>query len=411
MENTILVACDLHDKNLVTHRAVGRGTVTKQTFGNSCSGRKHMLANLKQLSVHLNGAPVFFAYEASGLGFGLYDELTAAGLKCFVLAPSKIARSPKHRYNKDDDKDTAHILELLRGHVLAGNPLPAVWIPDPQTRDDREIVRTRLDAQAKSSRIKTQIRTLLKRNSISKPQNAGAGWTIKFCVWLRTLAACAEPLAAGGRVALSSLLRQLECQEAEVAVLDKEIEKLSKMPRYAPAVQEIHATLKGAGLLTSMVFLTEMGDLNRFKNRRQVGAYLGLTPSSDETGETADRKGHITHQGSPRVRYVLCQAVWNRVRSDAHEKTIYEGIVKKNPKHKKIAVVAIMRRLAVRLWRAGLRARAAAINKIPAAVPQKNGAFKAHWNVALKKKAHAQRKACAIPASRRVTRQCCPAQV
>src|SRR5437868_7542089 len=96
-----------------------------------------------------------------------------------------------------------------------------------------------------------------------------------------------------------------------------------------------------------------MGDLARFKNRRQVGSYLGLVPSSFETGEASDRKGHITHQGPARVRFVLNQAVWNIIRFDPDERLVYDRIVKRNPKRKKIAGVAMMRRLAVRLWHAG----------------------------------------------------------
>jgi len=105
--------------------------------------------------------------------------------------------------------------------------------------------------------------------------------------------------------------------------------------------------------LTAIVFLTELGDLSRFANRRQIAAYLGLAPSSNESGERSDRKGHITHQGSSRVRKVLCQATWARVRYHEEEKIIYERIKAKNPKKKKIAVVASMRRLAVRMWHLG----------------------------------------------------------
>ena len=47
----------------------------------------------------------------------------------------------------------------------------------------------------------------------------------------------------------------------------------------------------GVGVLTALVFLTELGDLSRFTNRRQLAAYLGLVPSSYETGKTNDRKG------------------------------------------------------------------------------------------------------------------------
>ena len=83
---------------------------------------------------------------------------------------------------------------------------------------------------------------------------------------------------------------------------------------------------------------------------------MGLTPSSDESGEHADRKGHITRVGSPSVRKILCQAAWSRVQHDKHEREFYLRLVAKNPKKKKIALVACMRRLAVRLWHVGLQA-------------------------------------------------------
>ena len=57
----------------------------------------------------------------------------------------------------------------MEGHVLAGNELPAIWIPDHQTRDDREIVRSRLNAGEKLTALKTQVRMLLKRHHVVKP--------------------------------------------------------------------------------------------------------------------------------------------------------------------------------------------------------------------------------------------------
>ena len=99
-----------------------------------------------------------------------------------------------------------------------------------------------------------------------------------------------------------------------------------------------------------MTFLTEMGDLRRFRNRRQIAAYLGLVPASDESGDQPDRKGHITRQGPSRVRRMLCQATWARVRHAGPTQEAYQRLVEKNPKRKKIAVVGMMRRLAVLMW-------------------------------------------------------------
>lgn len=355
MAECIMVGCDLHDKTMLLKIAEGRGRALKRSYENNPSGRKAMIAALQKRASNAGGAKVFFAYEASGCGFGLYDELTEAGIKCYVLAPTKIAKSVKQHRDKTDEKDALRLLELLRAHVLAGNELPTVWIPDPQTRDNREVVRARLDATEKLTCLKVQVKSLLKRNGLKKPSGLGKGWTGKYRAWLRELLGEDSALSHGGRVGLGTLLRQMETVEQEIRVLDKEVISLSNTERYAKLAAAMTQE-KGVGVLTAMVFLTEMGDLSRFSNRRQIGAYLGLAPSSGESGENDDRKGHITHHGNARVRKALCQATWSRVRSNGVEREVYDRIVKKNPKHKKIAVVAVMRRLAVRLWHIGCRA-------------------------------------------------------
>ena len=330
-----------------------------------------MIRDLKRRAKAAGAAEVVFAYEASGQGFGLYDQLTDAGIRCYVLAPTKIARSQRQRSQKTDEKDAQQILELLRGFVLAGNPLPTVWIPNTQTRDDREMVRMRLDVGEKITTLKAQVQSLLKRNHLRRPKGRGKGWTKLFWAWLQCeLAQPADPkrslLQAGARTALSSLLRQLRFLEAERDRLDEQLISLATSPRYAALIREV-TQLSGVGMLTALVFLTELGDVARFANRRQVGAYLGLTPSSNESGEANDRKGHITRQGSSRVRKVLCQATWSRVRNNPEEKVVYERIKAKNPKKKKVAVVAAMRRLAVRMWYRACDAEAPAASLIETA--------------------------------------------
>jgi transposase len=348
MAEFIMVACDLHDKTMVLKIARGRATAEKVTAANTSAGRTRLIEQLRERSQVAGGARVIFAYEASGQGFGLYDELTAAHFECHVLAPTKIARSTQHRQRKTDEQDADQILQLLRGHVLAGNPLPSVWIPDAQTRDDRELVRARLDAAEKGVTIKSQIQGLLKRNRLDRPEHLKCAWTKKASAWLRMVTR--DPaVGASTQATLASLLRQWEFLQQEIERLDEALENLARSLRYTAAIGEL-LKLQGVGLLTALVFLTEIGDLGRFANRRQISAYLGLVPRSYESGEASDRKGHITRQGSSRVRRALCQAVWSRIRQEGADHAAYQRLVKRNPKHRKIAVVAAMRRLGVRMW-------------------------------------------------------------
>jgi len=345
-----MVGCDLHMKTMVLKYAVDRNEVQSRTFANDRPGRQAMIEALRRFQRQQAAERILFAYEASSEGFGLCDELRAAGLECQVLAPTRIARSPKHARGKNDGRDALQILELLRAHVLAGNALPTVWVPDPQTRDDRELLRMRLDLGHKRVLTKNQIQALLKRHQLRRPASVGKGWTRGYEDWLAGLAQGQVPgLGAGGRAALSVLRRQIENLEAQIEQLDQQVEELSRSPRYAQPVQWLR-TIQGVGTLSAMVFLTELGDLSRFGNRRQLAAYLGLVPTSHETGERNDCKGHITRQGSGRVRQVLCQCTWSLLRSDEGLAACYQALVQRNPKRRKIAVVAIMRRLAIVMW-------------------------------------------------------------
>jgi transposase len=344
MTKAIMCGTDLHDRNMVCRISVDLGTPVTKTYGNTETGKRSLFRYLKGESKRNGCARVVLAYEASTQGFCLYDDCSDAGIESFVLAPDKIRKSGKDRKGKGDEKDAQLILETLRGHLLAGNELPSIWVPDHATRADRETVRSRLDLGTKLTATKTQVRTLLKSHRLRKPKEVGNGWSKAYRGWLQSL--CPD----GAWPGLATLLRQIEFLEAEIEQLDKAILELSATARYAQQARMLMGRLKGVGLLTAMVFLTEIGDMRRFANRRQVGAFMGLVPRSNESGESDDRKGHITRSGSPRLRRVLCQAAWSRVRSDPDACEAYQRIVQRNPKHKKIAIVAMMRRLGIRMW-------------------------------------------------------------
>lgn len=366
MAKFIMVGCDLHDRNMLLATASDdlgpEGRPQARNWGTSRVSRRAMIRDLLARRDQAGAQKVVFAYEGCGFGFTLYDELTAAGIECHVLATSKMERSAKHRKGKTDLKDALKILDMVRSHVLAGVKMPSIWVPDPATRDDRRLVRRRLGERDKCNATRTEIRWLLKDCGIECP--VPGGWTMGYWSWLKQLAAT---LPHGTGAALSSLMRQLVAHEEEIERLTAEVKELSQTPRYAPVIEAV-CRRSGVGLVTAMVFVTELGDMSRFKNRRQVGSYIGLTPSCHESGEHSDHKGHITHQGPSRVRRVLCQAMWSRLRSDEQEKKAYESIVERNPKHKKIAVVARMRVLATQMWHDALEAQQAMRSGCPEAV-------------------------------------------
>ena len=351
----IMVGCDLHERTMLLMIATGKEKPQKRSFRNTPAGRSEMIAYLRKRSEAEQGARVVFAYEAGCLGFTLYDELTAAGFTCHVLAPSKLDHSGHDHKNKTDEKDARRILKALRAHLLGGEDLPAVWVPDLEARADRALVRLRLSLGEEVSAAKARVQSWLKIQGFRKPAGV-KNWTQAHRRWLAGLAQGLESSVLGSnRLVLESLLRQLESLEAEALKVETQVSELADQPRYAEPVRAL-AGHTGIGILSAMVYLTEMGDLSRFSNRRQIGAYVGLVPSAFESGEADDRKGHITRQGPGRVRKVLCQAVWSRIQHDDATRDYFAELERVRPKRKKVAVVAHMRKLAIRLWHKGLEA-------------------------------------------------------
>ena len=296
---------------------------------------------------------IWGVYEASSCGFEVYDHFTKIGWRMSVVAPTHIHKSVLSRKRKTDLRDAKRLWEVLVSHAELGTELPAVWIPEERLRQEREIVRRRLSLAEHMTRVKNRIGSLLRMHKLKRPGQIKTAWSQAHVAWLKGLTTdSAQGMHL--KTVLGSLIRELEFLEAERAILQDEVEKLSQEERYRTRVEKM-TELDGVGVLTAMTFLLELGDVRRFRNRRQLASYLGLVPTSYESGEDDDHKGAITHLGPARVRKVLNQAAWTLVRKDAVWKARYGPLAARRGALK--AIVAIMRKLGIELWH---RAQAAA---------------------------------------------------
>ena len=341
METKIYVGLDVHLNSI----AAVWGRVNEMPKRMTVAGTEE---GLDALVAAVGGNKVWGVYEASSCGFEVYDLLRLRGWKMSIVAPTHIAKSVLSRKRKTDHRDAKRLWEILISHGELGTDMPEIWIPSRELQEQREIVRRRLKLAENTTRAKNGIVSLLRMHKIKRPEGMKTPWSQKHVAWLRSLASM-EPLGPSVKAALSSCLRELEFFQQEINALQAEIEQLADHPRYKGAVKKM-TELSGVGVLTALTFLLEMGDVHRFNNRRQVGSYLGLVPASYESGEADNRKGHITRMGPPRIRKVLNQAALALVRCDPYWRRRYEAIVSRRGR-KKTAIVAIMRRLGIELWK------------------------------------------------------------
>ena len=84
MCKVIMIGCDLHDGSMILKTAAGREEPATRSADNTAKGRKALIAQLLDCAKAAGGTRIVFAYEASGQGFGLYDQLVQAGIECYV---------------------------------------------------------------------------------------------------------------------------------------------------------------------------------------------------------------------------------------------------------------------------------------------------------------------------------------
>lgn len=116
MEKVLLVGADVHDRSIRIRYAVGKGEDQGRSLPNAQKVWPKMVAFLREEARRAGATRIAFAYEASGIGFKLYDYLRGEGVEAHVLAPGKMKRAPQERGNKTDDKDAGRVLGALRSH-------------------------------------------------------------------------------------------------------------------------------------------------------------------------------------------------------------------------------------------------------------------------------------------------------
>lgn len=290
---------------------------------------------------HFPGQKVAFAYEAGPTGFGLYDHLTAAGHPCLVAAPSMIPTAPGSQV-KTNRLDSKKIAESLRG-----GQLKSIHVPSLAYRHLRHLVQLRDTFVRQASAFKNRVKSLLLYEGISFPKApASCQWSLRVLGELDALA-CAGPV----RFKLDRLLSTLRFAQEQARQTTQEIHRFCREdPEISRCLQYV-TSVPGMGAIGGSHLLARIGDWRQLRNVRQLGAFLGLTPSENSTGEGVDR-GSITTIGDERLRNKLIQSAWVAVRQDAELKEFFDRVYETHSRDvaDRVAIVAVARKLTTRVY-------------------------------------------------------------
>jgi transposase len=211
--------------------------------------------------------PVAVAYEAGPTGFGLSRSLNAAGVRCEVVAPSKLQRPSGDRV-KTDARDAVHLARLLRLDEIT-----PVVVPSVEQESARDLVRAREDARGDLMRARHRLSKLLLRQGFV--YSGGQAWTGAHDVWLRRTGA--QLGSSATRMTFESDYDAVLTVKARRDRLDVLIEQVAADCEFTPLLRRL-GCLRGIGTLTGFALAVEVGEWERFTGKT-IGSFVGLVPS------------------------------------------------------------------------------------------------------------------------------------
>jgi transposase len=320
---------DLSRKRLDFHLLDAEGTsVDVGASPPDADGLQHLSERVARHS-----EPISAAIESMNGARFVHDRLELAGWQVEIADAQKV-KGLAPLACKTDRIDAWVLAELARRDLV-----PAIWLPDPQVRAERERARWRLHLVRHRSSLKQRVHALLLTHGKPCPV------TDLFGVRGRQLLAqLGLPEPWQGTIEAS--LRLIDQLDQEINECERELRRLGANHRYVPLL----LTVPGISWVLADTIAAELGDINRFATPRKLAGYSGLCPRVYQSGER-DLRGPIAKQGPRYLRWALTEAATHACSHPAYRDR-YQHTKARIGKQRgaKVAQVDLARRLAEAIW-------------------------------------------------------------
>ena len=299
------------------------------------------------------GRPVrVMAIQEAGLdGFWLHRLLVDNGVESYVVDPASIAVDRRHRRVKTDSVDGETLLRTLMAFARGERRVCSmVRAPSPEEEDRRRLTRERGTLLKERIQHTNRIKGLLHGQGV-RDYDPLARDRIARLDALRT--GDGRPLPQMLKAEIRRELERIEMVTAQLAIVERARDaQLRTQAEGGENPAAMLLEIKGIGAeFASLVWLEAL--FRNFANRRQVAAYAGLAPSPWRSG-VIDRDQGISKAGNRRLRRTMIELAWFWLRhqpNSALSRWFQERVGAGRGRIRRIAIVALARKLLVALWR------------------------------------------------------------
>ena len=353
LRNTLCVSFELGEGTwkLTFSPGFGENVVRRTVTSRDCEAVLHTITATKDHFGLPGEARVVSCYEAGRDGFWLHRFLASHGIENLVVDSSSIEVSRRRRYAKTDRLDGESLLDLLLRH-LAGSR-KKVWsvvrVPTLEQEDRRHLHRELQSAKRDRTRVTNRMKGLL--------ANQGLTLDLKQDVPAQ-LAALRQwdgsPLAAGLRARLAREWERVQFYTGLIERLEAERRALLREAKDSVIEKALQLNcLRGIGVNSAWLYVMELFGWRELRNRREVGAIVGLTPTPNESGQQERERG-MSKAGNRHVRAMAIEIAWGWLRFQPNSelsKWYQRRFGSGSKRVRKIGIVALARKLMIELWR------------------------------------------------------------
>ncbi len=255
-----------------------------------------------------DGRLVAVAIEATCGWRWVARELQAAGVEVRLAEPAQARALRGNKRQAKTDRLDARWLAVLLGKEM----LPASWLPPEDIQRLRDLTRLRQALRHDRTRWAQRLHAILMHEGW--PCSRSQLLTTKGRRWLQALR-----LDPHARRIVDAHLEMITVIEQQMAGIDRELRLLARDDKRLLALQTIY----GVGPVIACHLLAEIGDARRFRRARQLVRLSGLDPVVLESGDSR-RRGRLSKQGSPHLRWALVQAAQHTARrSTSPDRDLY----------------------------------------------------------------------------------------
>jgi transposase len=288
-------------------------------------------------------------YEAGREGFWLHRCLEQAGVENLIVDSASIEVNRRAKRVKTDRVDVEKLLnQLIRYHCGEEKVWSVVRVPSVEAEDIRHLHRQLIKFKTDRTRHRSRIDGVLASQGVKVPLHAD------FLAQLEaTRMWDGRPLPPGVRARVGREYAALQYVEAQIKQLEEERQELIETSE-EQSVEQVRQLMKlrALGPNSAWLFVMEFFSWREFRNRREVGALAGLTPTPYQSGEESREQG-ISKAGNHWVRGMAIEIAWCWLRYQPVSELTqwFDRKFGHSKRSRKIGIVALARRLMIALWR------------------------------------------------------------